>query len=345
MTSAAMQRFVRLLLTGLIVLVLFGAPTTLLAKAPEIVSVERIWNQGPHNAFTDLARFKEQWYCCFRESEGHVGGDGRIRVLVSDDGQAWRSAALLTEEGIDLRDPKFSVTADGRLMIVAGGSVYRGTKTLQGRRPRVAFSADGVQWSDPRPVMAEGDWLWRVTWHEGRAYGVSYSIGSGASTDWTLTLVASDDGVDYQPITQLEVPDRANETTLRFLEDGRMMALVRREGGNRTGWIGTSRAPYEQWQWRETKHRLGGPDFIRLPDGRLFAGTRFYAGNLNDPSVPGCRTVLARMDHDKLEPVLAMPSGGDTSYPGMVFHDGLLWFSYYSSHEGRSSIYLAKIRL
>jgi hypothetical protein len=40
-----------------------------------------------------------------------------------------------------------------------------------------------------------------------------------------------------------------------------------------------------------------------------------------------------------------MPSGGDSSYPGMVLHDGLLWMSYYSSHEGKSSIYLARIRL
>ena len=44
--------------------------------------------------------------------------------------------------------------------------------------------------------------------------------------------------------------------------------------------------------------------------------------------------------------VLELPSGGDTSYPGMVIHGGLLWMSYYSSHEdGKTSIYLAKIKL
>jgi hypothetical protein len=45
------------------------------------------------------------------------------------------------------------------------------------------------------------------------------------------------------------------------------------------------------------------------------------------------------------EPVLELPSGGDTSYPGMVWHEGILWMSYYSSHEGKTSIYLARIRL
>jgi hypothetical protein len=51
------------------------------------------------------------------------------------------------------------------------------------------------------------------------------------------------------------------------------------------------------------------------------------------------------MGPDTYEPVLTVPSGGDCSYPGLAWHDGLLWMSYYSSHEGKSSIYLARIRL
>jgi hypothetical protein len=42
---------------------------------------------------------------------------------------------------------------------------------------------------------------------------------------------------------------------------------------------------------------------------------------------------------------LQLPSGGDTSYPGLVWHDDFLWVSYYSSHEGKAKIYLAKLRL
>ncbi len=47
----------------------------------------------------------------------------------------------------------------------------------------------------------------------------------------------------------------------------------------------------------------------------------------------------------KLETILTLPSGGDTSYPGLVWHDGLLWVSYYASHEGKTSIFLAKVKL
>ena len=42
---------------------------------------------------------------------------------------------------------------------------------------------------------------------------------------------------------------------------------------------------------------------------------------------------------------LTLPSGGDTSYTGIVPYEGLLWISYYSSHEGKTSIYLAKVKI
>jgi hypothetical protein len=323
------------------------------AAETQIVSHRKIWDQGQHNAFTDLIRWHDRWYCTFREAEGHVGGDGQLRVLTSSDGQQWESAALVGEKGIDLRDPKLSITPDDRLMITAGGSVYDG-KTLLGRQPRVAFSKDGREWTAPQRVLTEGEWLWRVTWHGGRAYGVSYNASERASpaakeaaatgkaepgpADWKLKLVASNDGVKYDLVTHLDVPGHPNETTLRFLPDGELIALVRREGGSTFGWIGRSRAPYKVWTWKETAHRLGGPNFIRLPDGALWAAGRSYPG--------GAKTILARMTADGgYTPALTFPSGGDTSYPGLVWHNGLLWMSYYSSHEGKSAIYLAQIKV
>jgi hypothetical protein len=275
-------------------------------------------------------------------------------VLTSPDGKAWNSAALLAEDGIDLRDPKLSVTPDGRLMIVAGGSVYKG-RTLVGRQPRVAFSKDGKEWTPTRRVLTEGEWLWRVTWHGGKCYGVSYNAAERTSpaakeaattgkappgpAEWKLKLVVSTDGEKYDLVTHLDVPGHPNETTLRFLPDGEMLALVRREGGNQHGWFGRTKPPYTDWAWEETTARLGGPDFLRLPDGRLVAVVRLY-----DKKV---RTAVCTLDAGagKLTEVLALPSGGDTSYAGLVWHDGLLWVSYYSSHEGKTSIYLAKVKV
>ena len=133
-----------------------------------------------------------------------------------------------------------------------------------------------------------------------------------------------------------------SETTVRFLPDDRMVAPIR------PGWVGSSLPPYRDWTFHKLQHRLGGPNFIRIPDGSLWAASRGY---LRGTPVIGAWTqrepftVLAKMTLNGYEPVLNLPSGGDTSYPGMVWHQGLLWLSYYSSHEGKTSIYLAKIRL
>lgn len=298
-----------------------------------LLSVQQIWDAAPHNAFTDLIRFRDTWYCTFRESAAHVGGDGAIRILRSQDGTAWESAAVLREQGIDLRDPKLSETPDGRLMAVMGGSVYRGTE-LVGRQPRVAFSQDGSDWTTPQRILEEGDWLWRVTWHAGRAYGVSYRSKDDGRH---LLLFSSEDGVRYTEISELAVDGEPNETTLRFLADGTMLALVRRESGDTHAWFGRSQAPYTEWTWSDIGHRLGGPNFLLLPDGRCVTGGRDY----REP-----RTMrLGWLEGGRYTPVLTLPSGGDTSYPGMVWHDGVLWVSYYSSHEGKSSIYLAQVRV
>jgi hypothetical protein len=319
------------------VLVLLLAVATAAQPAPTLVSVKRIWDGAAHNAFTDLIRWRNRWYCSFRESDAHVGGDGRIRVLVSSDGETWTSAALVSETGIDLRDPKLSITPDDRLMIVAGGSVYEGTRYL-GRQPRVMFASDGTTWSSPQRILSEGDWLWRVTWHDGRAYGVTYKSAAGNSAEWTATLVSSTDGRTFEQVATLAVPDRPNETTLRVMPDGEMVALVRREAGNRVAWLGRSRVPYTTWTWHEMPQQIGGPNFIRVPNGDLFATGRSYVGSP--------KTVLARMTLDAgYETVLTLPSGGDTSYAGMVWHDDLLWVSYYASHEGKTAIYLARVKV
>ncbi len=46
-----------------------------------LVDVRRIWDRAPHNAFTDLLRFRGRWFCVFREGTAHVSPDGALRVL------------------------------------------------------------------------------------------------------------------------------------------------------------------------------------------------------------------------------------------------------------------------
>lgn len=321
-------------------------PARLGAQDATLVTVQKIWDKGEHNAFTDLIRFKNLFFCCFREAKAHVGGDGVIRILISSTGDNWVDYASISEAGVDLRDPKFEITPDGKqLYLLCGGSIYEGTQ-LKGRRARYAMSTDGKVWTPPQKLLSEGDWLWRVTVNpaDGKFYGAAYNCypttgGPKFEDEWSLKTYASADGRVWQLSSIMQVPGQPNETTLRFLKDGSALALVRRESGDRKGMIGVAAAPYRQWTWTPLPVPLGGPNFIELPDGSLVAGSRGFG------KTPGPHMVLYKMTRAGFEPLLELPSGGDCSYPGLVWHDGHLCVSYYSSHEGKSSIYFAKVSL
>ncbi len=294
-----------------------------------------IWNRAHHNAFTDLARFQGGWYCTFRESSEHMRGVGRIRLLYSPDGREWSSIRLFRKNGVDLRDPKLSLAPGGRLMLVVGGTRFEGDRYV-GRRPHVSFSRNGTDWSRLTPILEDGDWLWRVSWYEKRAYGISYRLLT--RNRWTVVLFGSDDGLHYEEICDLGVGGKPNEATVRFRPDGRAVALVRREGGDKRGWVGTSSPPYLDWDWNPLQQRLGGPNFLILPDGRMWAASRIIAGNQ-------ARTCVGPLTMSSFTPSTELISGGDCSYAGMVHHRNRLWLSYYSSHEGKASIYFTNMPL
>lgn len=313
-------------------------------QKPLLVSVQKIWGQATHNALTDLIVFKNKWFCVFREAEEHQYSNGSIRLLSSENGVIWNCVALFEEEGLDLRDPKLSITPDGKLMLLVGASHYKGKKRTY-HHSLVSFSSDSFSWSGFIPILKKEEWLWRVTWYQGIAYGVSYRFSDpkNRKKEWETTLWKSQDGIDYQIITEFKVPGKPNETTLRFFENGQMLALMRRDAkGNNKAWIGTSFPPYEDWLWSESKLHFGGPNFLILGNISIWAAGRLV---FNTPYGEFERTALAAMDLKNLYPYLILPSNGDCSYPGIVYHEGFLWLSYYSSHEENTAIYLAKVDL
>jgi hypothetical protein len=323
-----------------------ATPAAAPAGKAQLLSVQKIAADAPHSAFTDIIRFQNLYYVAFRESAAHVGGEGHIRIKLSFDGAKWKDAAIIKEKGTDLRDPKLAITKEGRLICFMGGSIYEGTNRV-GCRPRVATSTDGDNWSPVEKMMNEGDWLWRAVMHptEKVFYGTVYNVhpttgGPKSEAEWSLKLVKSDDGKVWQLVAPFDLKGRPNEATARVLPNGDMMALVRRETpGMNKGMLGVAKPPYQQWSWTELSVPLGGPNFIETKDGRLIAGSRGFG------ATPGAHMILSEMTATGLTPILELPSGGDCSYPGMVYHQDTLIVSYYSSHEGKSAIYVAKVQL
>ena len=315
----------------------------------EPIDIRRIWDRGNHNAFTDITFFKGKLYIVFREGDGHIPnkdntGNGTIRILSSVSGEFWESAGVLTLDGIDLRDPKISVSPRNRLMIVMGGSTYENGE-LKRIASYVAFSdPNATKFSKPESIVldenikSDFDWLWRVTWYDKVGYGVVYqSFVDGEKGKNKAFLVKTDKGTEYEVVTELDVDGTPNEATIRFLSGGEMLILIRREGDDKMGMLGSSKAPYTDWSWEKLDFRLGGPNFEILPINKILIGTRVY-------SEEGHYTAL--MLGKKNEPyteVMRLPSGGDNSYMGLFSISGYVWLSYYSSHEGKTSIYYARI--
>ncbi len=312
----------------------------------QLVSVRKIWDQAPHSAFTDLVRFQDRWHCVFREGESHVSSDGTIRIISSADGETWSSVAHFPREpGQDLRDPKLEITPDGRLMMLALDRRDLAEDVLE-FYSLVWFSTDGKEWSPPQRVAEPDFLLWRVTWQEGTAYGGGYAdhraAGHRPDQDEFVRLYKSRDGVRFETLVPvLFARGSPNETAIVFRDDGTAVCLLRRDGREDTAQIGTSEPPYTQWNWKDLNVTIGGPDLLVLPDGRLVASGRQHRSDGER------RTLLWWVDPEAATAteILELPSGGDTSYAGMVLHEGLLWISYYSTHEDKTSIYLAKVTL
>jgi hypothetical protein len=301
-----------------------------------IVETRLIWSGAPHNAFTDLVYHNNMWYCVFREGTKHVSPDGGLRVLSSPDGKEWKSLAKITAPDADLRDAKISVAPDGRLCLTGAGAWNDPAKG--NHQSYLWYSQDGTDWGEAIPVGDPNFWLWRITWHDGKAYGIGYK--SGKSIDRSVRLYVSEDGRHFRSlVSDLSHDGFVNESSLLFLPDNTLLAIVRRDGKPADALLGTAQPPYTDWNFRSLNVQIGGPQLLQLPDGRIVVGGRRYPG--------GAKMQLWWLDPAtaQLKEIITLPSGGDTSYPGLVYHDGLLWVSYYSSHEGKTQIYLSKVKL
>ena len=227
-------------------------------------------------------------------------------------------------------------------MVVIGGSRYV-DRVLRDQQPMVSFSdRSGERFAAPIPISIDDairssrDWLWRVTFHEGIGYGVVYQK---VDDRWQVQLVSTADGIRYDHITRLPIEGVPNEATLRFTPDGGMLALVRREGSDHRAVLGRSNPPYTQWSFTTLEKPIGGPNLIEGPTGDWWVSGRDYRSE-------GTRTFIARLGVDgRLHDELILPSGGDTSYPGLVLEGETLLVSYYSSHEDGTAIYLAQVDL
>lgn len=321
--------------------------------------IKRIWSEGPHNAFPDVERFREKWFVATREGTAHgISGFGRVRVLMSEDGEHWKSVALFDAFG-DYRRGELSVTADGRLMLTSKLNIYgkadeKADRTYtaldhagqthevstQKAENHVAFSEDGIRWTKMQPVQGAAPSAWFYS-------GVQWIGKKGYAIDRQgRRLYQTQDGIHYEPVS--EVPE-GNESRISFLPDQTMIVFFR------NGSLAKSPPPYTQWTFNQKNkkgpHSYGGPGILALKTGDVWTASRhridpeafrFPA----DENVFPDGTALFKLEGDQLVPQLLIRGGGDRGYNGLVWYDGHLWMVYNapSREMKKSCIYFAKIQ-
>jgi len=332
--------------------------------------VRRLVADGRHNAFTGLRRFGDRLVLTYRTSSGHGIPDGDIAVKVSrDDGQTWQDAASPFTRDRAYYEGHMTVLGDRLLMY--SGSFDRGDvldKTTQ--QEFVAYSDDAETWSRPQPACEPGWRYWHPVEHDGQLYVARYRVDfTKLGPDdrippqyWQVELMRSDDGLTWSPVSMIADGIAANETELCFDADGTLHAWLRCEQVPGHMVERCSEPPYTQWSEPRDIGQVIQGQCVADVGGRRFMVGRFRACNdrlgtrYEDRSSIRTKVWVYEPDRGFWLDYVELPSGGDTSYAGIVPLDGhRMLVSYYSQHayanhdggfdiNAPADIYLATVR-
>ena len=318
-----------------------------------LTNVRPVFNNGEHNAFTDLTWFKGNIYLTFRSCpDGHmVFPTSRIIVLKSAAGKNWSQVHSFSVNNRDTRDPHFA-QLNGELFVYTG-TWYCGPNkpTLRNINQMVGYGVrtkDGKQWSSS--FMLEGTYghyVWRTATYKNHVYMCGRRTRDFAEVA-TLherskllqsQILASEDGKRFLPVGTFQEKD-GDETAFMFGDSGSITAVARR--GRGTAELITLSADFQVTSRNELDRYIGGPFIGRFGDHTLVAGRNIVNGV--------SKAVVCALVAGKLKNLCELPSGGDCSYPSMIqLCPGCVLVSYYSSHENdddgkpMTNIYLAEL--
>jgi len=298
-------------------------------------------NDGHHNSNTDLVYFKGQFFLAHAVSPYHFGHtDCKIVIKSSADALTWKITAEIKPTNQDIRDPKFAVIEDRLFLYV----LLNVEVDPQPFTTLYSSSLDGITWEPFQSIGQEGWLFWRprsldrktwycpAYWHQ---FNQSALFRSGDGRTWEKWATIHEGGV-------------VNETCCEFFDDGMLIAAGRMEYSKElfdlifghprcSTMLSAAHPPYTHFQpLVETQiTRLDGPVLFKH-GGRIFAVGRSQPHSDRFLMKPGAvlakkRTSLYEVTRQGMVYLSDLPSAGDTSYAGVVLHDGYAWISYYTS--------------
>ena len=327
------------------------AKESLLVDTPkvDVRNVRKVFDDGHHNAFTDLTLFKGVFYLSFRSClDGHgVSPNASVIILASKDTRKWKQVHTFSVPNRDTRDPHFLVFKD-RLFVYTG-TWYSGNGPAKSNIDLelnlhlgyASWSGDGAKWSEP--ILLDGTfghYVWRAAAFGEKAFlcgrrKIGFNVGpKGEPNDIESLMLESDDGLIWRKRAAFQ-EIAGDETAFLFDQQGGILGIGRRRG---TAQLLQSNPPYTKWIRRNLDRHIGGP-LIAKWGGRTVVGGRHSTDR-------GPKTSMCWLVGRELHEFAELPSGGDNSYPGFVaITPTEAVMSWYSSHEGKSSIYMADLEV
>ena len=309
-----------------------GLPLHAADDLVEPSEVRRLISNGNHNAFTAMVRWQDAYWLAFRQAASHNSADGDLVVLRSTDGEEWNETLRLDVVQDD-RDPQFLAT-EKRLFLY--DPALEGGKLTS----YVTYTDDGKNWSKPEAIYKPTYIFWKPAIVGDRFYATAHvKSRDGKSRD--VHLITSTDGIHWEQVSKIRGGNWESETTVHFTSPTRVLAFLRQKYGSPQASVLTSEAPFTEW----TEKPVPGGHFSGHA-AYTFAGQNYFFSRAFDQGRENPQTMIYTFDEQgAMTPYCRLPSGGDCSYPAAVQVGDELLISYYSSHEGSTDIYLARVPL
>jgi hypothetical protein len=299
----------------------------------------------------DVIDHDDRLYLAWRTAPIHFASpEAALHVVASGDGGATWAHDLTIEQGRDVREPRF-VSWQGRLLLYwfsAGTRAAAFEPDVIWVRERFG---DGT-WSEPVAISPPDCVVWRVRPVAGRLMMTLYrgagSLFTTAPVPLTVEAWVSDDGLTWGPLDPARpvVHEGGSETDFLELDDGRVIAVVRKEGPE-AGWgadvcvsePGPSPAALARWRLRPDPRKfdspylfLAGAQPMLITRRQVAFGGEFDLGLRALPLAVRTkidqiaywltpkRTAIYAIDPERLTAVWCtdLPSAGDTAFAGSV---------------------------
>jgi len=296
---------------------------------PRVLNHLTVVRDGKHNAFTSLVWWNGAYWLAYRKGERHADPTGQVCLCVSADRRHWREAARLKVPG-DSRDPFLVVTNDNQLAILFPNAPDQadGEPVIE---QWIAFSHNGYDWQTPRRILDPRHHLFRVRRHDELYYGLDCYR---EKTLRRLELWTSPDLMQWTRICQVGADDAGlNESDIIFRPDGEAWIVSRAMTPSLHSWFSSAKPPYTDWRVESLGVRIQAPSILEH-DGRVYVAGRSVPRLLGETTWPfGQSLYVWELGRGRVTPVLRLPTGGDSTYPGFIKDpEGRLCISYYSQH-------------